>query len=503
MRATTLLALLAVPALLPGRVAAEPPPALQPLPADAWDSAKARHLLARAGFGGTPQEVEALRALGVERAVASLVEYGRQPALDLPPPAPPPTPEPADLSKLSFEERQKVQQQRRQEQQQHMARVRQWWAERMVKTPRPLEEKLTLFWHGHFAAEYRTVQSSRAMLAQNELFRKHAAGNFGKLLHAVIHDPAMLRYLDNNRNTKGRPNENLAREIMELFAMGVDQGYTENDIKEGARALTGHTFDPRTWEYRYNAAAHDRGPKTIFGRTGTFDGDRFVDLILEQPATARFIARKLFVFFAHGDPAPAVIDRLAAVLRANDYELAPVLTELFRSEEFYSARSVGTQIKSPIQLAVGTARVLGVKDVEPQFVVTAAQSLGQELFGPPNVKGWDGGRAWVNTNTVVARANFPAQFLNRVAPVKGKAPPKFDAVAYLDGAKADTPEAVVDHFARALFAVPLPAETRKELTGFLRPLPPPSAWADRKAEVNARLSALLVLMMGLPEYQLT
>jgi uncharacterized protein (DUF1800 family) len=502
MRATPLLALLAVFALPPDRDAADPP-ALAPLPADAWDVAKARHLLARAGFGGTPQEVEKLCALGADRAVASLVEYARQPALDLPPPAPPGPPEAVDLSKLSFAERQKLQQARRREQQQHMAQVRQWWAERMVKTPRPLEEKLTLFWHGHFACEFRTVQSGRAMLAQNELFRKHAAGNFGELLHAVAHDPAMLRYLDNNRNTRGRPNENLAREIMELFAMGVDQGYTENDIKEGARALTGHTFDPRTWEYRYNARAHDGGAKTIFGRTGNFDGDQFVDLILDQPATARFIARKLFVFFAHDDPAPAVIDRLAAVLRANDYELAPMLTELFRSEEFYSARSVGTQIKSPVQLAVGTARALGVKDVEPQFVVTAAQSLGQELFGPPNVKGWDGGRAWINSNTVVARANFPALFLGRVAPAKAKTAVKFDAVAYLGGAKADTPEAVVDHFARALFAVPLTAETRRELAEFLGPLPPRSAWADRKAEVNARLSALLVLMMGLPEYQLT
>ncbi len=503
MRATTLLALFTVPALLPGRAAADPPAALTPLLAGAWDSAKARHLLARAGFGGTPQEVEKLRALGADRAVASLVEYARQPALDLPPPAPPGPPEAVNLSKLSFEERQKVQQARRREQQQHIARVRQWWAERMLKSPRPLEEKLTLFWHGHFASEYRTVQNGRAMLAQNELFRTHAAGNFGKLLHAVVHDPAMLRYLDNNRNARGRPNENLAREIMELFTMGVDQGYTEADIKEGARALTGHTFDPRTWEYRYNARAHDGGAKTIFGQTGKFDGDQFVDLILEQPATARFIAKKLFVFFVHDDPAPAVIDRLAVVLRANDYELAPMLTELFRSEEFYSTRSLGTQIKSPVQLAVGTARALGVRDIEPQFVVTAAQSLGQELFGPPNVKGWDGGRAWVNSNTVVARANFPALFLNRVAPAKARTAVKFDAIAYLGGAKADTPDAVVDYFARALFAVPLRAETRKGLAAFLGPLPPRPAWAGRKAELNARLNALLVLMMGLPEYQLT
>jgi uncharacterized protein (DUF1800 family) len=486
--------------------AAGPAAADELTPITSWDAGKARHLLARAGFGGTPEDVATLCAMGPQKAVEFLVDYRTQPDVDLASPVTPVEPvDPAALAKLTPDERLKANQKRQRDEQQQMNRVREWWVTRMVRSPRPLEEKLVLFWHGHFANEFKTVRSGEAMYAQNQLFRTYAAGNFGKLLHAIIRDPAMLRYLDNNRNTKNRPNENLAREIMELFAMGVDQGYTEADIKEGARALTGHAFDPRTWAYRYNANAHDTGSKTLFGRTGKFDGDQFVDLILGQPATARFVARKLFVYFAHDAPSGAVIDKLAGVIRSNNYELAPALKALFRSEEFYSARSVGTQIKSPVQLVVGTARALRMTDIPPAFVATATRAMGQELFEPPNVKGWEAGRAWINANTAFTRANFPAQLLASATAPRGKAPagPAFDPVAYLGGKSFDTPAAVVDEFARALFAVPLPAERKAELARFLGPLPPSAEWSAKKREVNAKLAGLLVLMMSLPEYQLT
>ncbi len=495
---------------------------LKPLAENAWDYGKAHHLLSRAGFGGSPEEVARLHALGLRGAVDFLLTYQTQPDLKLPAPielAPRETPQ--ELAKLSPQQRQQLAQQRRREEQQQMRAVRTWWIRRLLESPRPLEEKLVVFWHGHFATEYRTVRDSRALYQQNQLFREHAAGNFGKLLHAIVHDPAMLRYLDNNRNVKGNPNENLAREILELFAMGVDQGYTEQDIKEGARALTGHTYNARTGKYRFVAANHDPGAKTIFGQTGNWNADQFVDLILKQPATARFLARKLFSYFAHEHPDEAILDQLAQILRDHDYELSPLLKTLFLSEEFYSQRTLGTQIKSPVQLVIGTLRTLRIQDADPEALATVLRAMGQDLFEPPNVKGWEGGHAWINANLLFARANFPTLVVGRIAEA-GKVDPKarragrgegvaglrvpgkpLDAVRFLRGQELETPTAVVDAFARALLAVPLTEAERQELIAFLGPLLPSSQWVGHESEVNAKLGALVVLMMSMPEYQLT
>jgi uncharacterized protein DUF1800 len=270
-------------------MADQSPPAsgqsLTPLADNTWDYVKARHLLFRAGFGGRPEEVERLHALGLRKAVDFLVDYKSQPDVALPPPeAPKDEVSETALSKLSPEDRQKAQQQKRRNDQLHFQAIRQWWVKRMVESPRPLEEKLVLFWHGHFATEFRTVRNSEAMLRQNQLFWEHAAGNYGKLLHGIVHDPAMLRYLDNNTNVKGKPNENLAREIMELFAMGVDQGYTQADIREAARALTGYTYDHHSGQFRYVAAQHDDGPKTIFGKCGNWTGT--IDACIQHAAAA-------------------------------------------------------------------------------------------------------------------------------------------------------------------------------------------------------------------------
>ena len=277
---------------------------LKPLAPEKWDYAKARHLLVRAGFGGTPQEIEKLHAMGLYKAVDHLVEFYRQPAsgpsLDLTPPLPVDPLEskmkirgrgtgPWAWTARSVEANQLVQ-------------IRRWWLQRMVESPRPLQEKLALFWHGHFASQDSVVQNSYTMLRQNQFFREQAAGNFGALLYGIVHDPAMIRYLDNNKNAKGKPNENLAREIMELFSMGVDQGYTEQDIVEAARALTGYNFDHATGTYRFLYNQHDTTEKTIFGKKGPWTGDDLVRLILERPETSRFIAHKLFEYFAYPDP---------------------------------------------------------------------------------------------------------------------------------------------------------------------------------------------------------
>lgn len=488
---------------------------LKPLDPKAWDYGKARHLLFRAGFGGPASAVAKLEAQGLEKAVSSLLDVRAMPAFELAAEVKWAEPlKPGDFAKLSSDERMKLFIKRMLEDRMANEQVKEWWLKRMIESPRQLEEKMTLFWHGHFATEHRTVRNAQSMLIQNQLFREHATGNYGKLLHAIIRDPAMLRYLDNDRNIKGKPNENLAREIMELFSMGEGQGYTEKDVKEAARALTGYTFDRATLKPRFAAFNHDRGSKTIFGKTGTFNGDEFVDLILAQPATPRFLARKLFVFFVHDQPSAQTIDQLAQLIRTHNYELTPVLKTLFLSEEFYSAKTLGTQIKSPVQLVVGTLRTLEQRPARLAFVAQGLRGMGQDLLNPPNVKGWDGGQAWINTNTLFLRENFASGVVSG-GPRPGGFQPKgerklpfafggspLDVVSLMPDKKGQSPEEVVNFWAKTLFALPLTETRRAELIGFLGPLPPAADWANRRTEINTKLRGLLSLMMSMTEYQL-
>ncbi|QYO64955.1 DUF1800 family protein [Leptolyngbya sp. 7M] len=345
---------------------------------------QARHLLWRAGFGGTPTQIQTLVGWGPERAVDHLLGDARAGA-----------DAPLDAGRFktdimkppTVEERQMIQRARRGQDEDVLARLRlarmdreredrrqiadmqRWWLTRMIETPRPLVEKMTLFWHGHFATGYRAIENSWHMMMQNQLFRRLALGNFGELLRGIIRDPAMLAYLNNNQNRRESPNENLARELMELFGLGIGR-YSERDIKEGARALTGYTFEHN--EFVFNRRAHDPNPKTILGQTGRWDGDDFVRIILAQPACAAFIARKLYGFYvadlppleaADGDrdldpAARSAIADLARELRSGGYELRPVMRRLLLSEHFYDRRVMGQQIKSPAVLVVGAARSL-------------------------------------------------------------------------------------------------------------------------------------------------
>ncbi|HJN12412.1 MAG: DUF1800 domain-containing protein [Pirellulaceae bacterium] len=474
---------------------------LTPLAANAWDYAKARHLLVRSGFGATPDEVAKLHALGLHAAVDFVVDFDKQPTVNIAfSGLPPDRPDPLE-GKYSTEVRTRINAARTNRENAQLARLRLWWLERLVESPRPLQEKLTLFWHGHFATQYNTVRNSYAFYLQNQLFRDNAAGNFGALLYGIAHDPVMIRYLNNNDNYKGHPNENLAREIMELFAMGLDQGYTEEDIREAARALTGYNFDNYTAQFRYVDSQHDTENKTIFGKTGNWSGDDLVKLILEQPVTARFIGEKLFNFFAYQDPADQTVDRLASVLRANNYELAPLLKNLFLSEEFYSEQAMGTQIKSPVQLTVGMLRDFGVKGVSDYRPLDAAiQGAGQTLFQPPDVKGWRLGQAWIDANRVFLRYNSTASLLRSIArpDVRG-----VDVVAVLEGKDCKTSAEVVDHLLKTCFVKPLGEQKRKELVDFLGELPPQPEWANQRSQINGRLHALLVLMLSTPNYQMT
>ena len=286
-------------------------------------------------------------------------------------------------------------------------RLEQWWAERMLTTRRPLEEKLVLFWHGHFANSADKVADYRLVIQQLETIRTHAAGNFAEFLTAMSKNPAMLIYLDGNQNVKGQFNENFAREIMELFSLGLDN-YTEDDIKEAARAFTGWTnVGP---SFLFNRDSHDPSEKLVFGKTGHYDGDDIIALILDKPASARFIARKMLMFFVRGEFTPELEERLAAVLRDNDYELKPLLRTLFLSKDFYSPASMGEMIKAPVHFTVSTYRKLGVEVLPtiPDFRVSTV-ALGQELLFPPNVSGWNGDKdsaAWINPGMFFNRANF-------------------------------------------------------------------------------------------------
>ena len=289
----------------------------------------------------------------------------------------------------------------------------------MLTTSRPLEEKLTLFWHGHFATGENKVRDYRMMLRQNEMFRAQAAGTLRGLLVGILKDPGMLVYLDNGENIKKHPNENFGRELLELFSMGVGN-YTERDVREAARAFTGWTNN--VLEFKFDADQHDPGEKTFLGRTGPFNGEDIIDIILEQPVTAEFVSAKLYRYFVREEiPAP-VRAALGRTFRDSGYQIKPLLKQIFLSRDFYSPPAYATQIKSPVQLVVSTYKKLGLRDVPtiPDFGRMTG-GLGQSLFDPPNVAGWAGGRTWITPSTLLQRGNV---FRDVLFPnVKGFRPP--------------------------------------------------------------------------------
>lgn len=278
-----------------------------------------------------------------------------------------------------------------------------WWLYRMLYSPRPLIERATLMWHNHFATSIEKVNRLPLMLKQNQLIRRHALGSFPELLTAMGRDPAMIIWLDSDKNVKGSPNENYAREVMELFSLGVGN-YSEHDIREAARALTGFTLQDDA--FLFQPTLHDDGSKTIFGQTGNFNGDDVARLVLEQPAAATYIAGKLFrEFVADRLPPAELLEPLAAQLRATNYDIRQALSTIFRSQVFYSPAAYRARIKSPVEYVVGLLRAFNTR-VQWEYLASAMDGLGQRLFQPPNVKGWDGGTSWINSATIIARHNL-------------------------------------------------------------------------------------------------
>jgi uncharacterized protein (DUF1800 family) len=381
---------------------------LTPLASSEWSYAKAAHLLNRAGFGGTPTEIAQLTELGPDKAVASLFEFTKSPGVPLPEFA---RPDPMRFAKMQVmrdapEGPQKKEMRRElfQQQREMLLNFRHWWLEQMVASGAPLREKLVLFWHGHFATSAQKVKDSWLMIQQNAIFRYHAAGNWFALLAAVSKDPAMLIWLDQAQSRKDHPNENFAREVMELFTLGEGH-YTEKDVTEAARAFTGWSLDRGTEQFTYRPFFHDGGTKTVLGRTGPLEGDDVLRIIISQPQAAEFITRKLWRFFANDNPVPELVRALAAIFRQQGNNFRPMLETMFRSREFYDNSVMRQQVKSPVQWLVGSVRLLDRELPKPQMAAQILRSLGQDLFLPPNVKGWDGGLAWITTNNLLARYN--------------------------------------------------------------------------------------------------
>ena len=493
--------------------------ALKPLSAKLFDYNAAVHLLNRAGFGGTPAQARALADMGLNKAVDQLVKYESQPVEPVKADLfdngimSPPTDEQRETAKKARQSNdenalaalQRERQRKQSDDRKQIAELQKWWIKRMIETPRPLEEKMTLFYHGHFATGYRTIEDSFHMYQQNQLFRKFATGNFAQLAHRIIRDPAMLKYLDNDENQKSKPNENMARELMELFTLGEGRGYTENDIKAGALALTGYTFKDDTFYFNNNN--HDASTKNIMGQSGPFDGDGFLDVILARNECAEFMAGKLFKFFVNdlpGDPSKeqkAFIVAMANKLRASKFELKPLLDAVFSSAYFYSADNRGAIIKSPIQLTVQAVRSLRTPVRELSALASATDLMGQNVFFPPNVKGWDGGRSWMNTSTLFIRQNLLVYLLT------GRKPDMYEWQA------SDIPfdaTHLVDHLRQPDGSVDMASGIEYLLRFNLAQSPSPlrlqqvMAFATSRGERldNDRIIAVLALTTAMPEYQL-
>ena len=567
---------------------------LTPITVADWDYDKAAHLMERAGFGATPAEIERLAAMTPDAAVEEILNYATvdnsaTPAFD---------PSPiwdADMDPLPKSRADAVRIARETGSSMGVAmlpdgaqrrlqpvvnkffyglrsnaietqRLALWWAERMLVTRRPLEEKLTLFWHGHFATGNGKVRDTRMMLRQNEMLRANAAGNFRDLLFGILTDPAMLVYLDNGENRKGHPNENFGRELLELFTMGVGN-YTEQDIREASRAFTGWTND--VLEFRFDPAAHDDGEKAFLGRTGALNGDDIIDIILETPVTAEYISAKLYRFFVREELDERTRVALGATFRDSGYELESWLRLVFLSRDFYSPASYATQVKSPVHLVVSTYRKLGLTALPtiPDFGRLTA-GLGQTLFNPPNVAGWAGGRTWITPASLLERGNLfrdvllpdtdgfwaPDRALPGVyarvgerieqglnitaATQEGDAESSMladrdedyntryggymgyvmayerlnlvirrtanlDLARMLQDAHATTVEQIVDHFVQRFLRVPLGPDSRTVLVVHLRDdLGDDRIPTTATPQVERALRSLLYLVLSAPEYQL-
>jgi uncharacterized protein (DUF1800 family) len=444
---------------------------------------EARHLLLRTGWSATPQQVTIYAQLSRAEAVDRLLSQTRRVAQtaipdDLQRFTPPPR-----RRELSENERRAF----AREQVRLGLAMRSWWFNEMLVTDSPLTEKMTLFWHNHFVSSQQKVRFPKLLVDQNQLLRRYALGNFGELLHAMARDPAMVLYLDSAQNRRNAPNENFARELMELFTLGEGQ-YGERDVQAAARAFTGWSIDRANGTSRFYRFQHDSGEKTVLGKSGRFDGDDVLDILLAQTVTAETLTRKLWRAFVSPEPGAAEVARLAEVLRQSHYDIQPWLRAMLLSPAFWDRHNRGVLVKSPVEFLLGLMDTLDVAGADPQVLALASRQLGQDLFNPPNVKGWPGGEAWINASSLLTRKQmverlFRANEVKQAMAVQGREarmdtrlargmqPFSVDADRLLDGLGRDEAQRRA-RFATLTLAVPLVGDSvaPRDRRGYLQAL---------------------------------
>lgn len=440
-----------------------------------WNRRLAAHLCRRAGFGATSQELDELVKRTPSQIARSFVTNAEAASQQ--------DPETDALAAAMLATG-------------NSRNLAAWWLYRMLNSPwsgpearmtSPLLEKLTLFWHGHFATSAEKVDDAEMMFAQNRLLRRHALGDFGAMTQQISRDPAMLIYLDSTTNRKAHPNENYAREIMELFCLG-EGNYTERDIQELARCFTG--WEVRRKKFRFNKYQHDTGSKTILGETGQFGGKEGVGIVLKQNALPQFIAGKLIQFFVFDEPsAPEhLIAPLARLLRESDLNIAPVVERIFASNIFYSPLAVGQKVRSPVELGIGLLRCLnGSSNLD--LVAQRLDEIGQAVFYPPNVKGWDGGRTWINTSTLLGRSKLVGELLrHETTRFDGQ---NLETLARQNG--VNSTEELVNWLDELLLAVPFRDAAKNELVKFMD---------QATGNKSRRIAELVHTMSTVPQFHL-
>ncbi len=460
----------------------DPQVAWQPAESDRWNLKWAAHLYRRAAFAAPPRRGPADRDLTSWDLLQRAVEQGRDASID-------------ELLKggpgqEAFDKLLDGFAARFAANDKQLDQLQGWWLYRMVHTPHPLRERMTLFWHNHFATSVTKVGKLPLMLAQNQLLRAQALGRFRPLLAAMGADPAMLVWLDGANSVKGQPNENYARELFELFALGVGN-YTENDIQEAARALTGWRLEESRGVFV--AGRHDDGEKSIFGQKGRWRDRDVVRIVLEQPAAARFLARALFrhVVSEAAAPPDALLEPLAEQLRHSEYDVADCLRTILRSNLFNSDHAWRARVKGPVEYVVDLLRTLDAS-VPVEDLATSMDGIGQSLFAPPNVKGWEGGRAWLNSATLISRHNLAWRLVGGQDP---RFSSRIDLSRIVKKHGGEQPQSRVEFLIKLLLDGEISAENRQLLQE--------SAGKDPAGKTEQqRLAELVHTILILPEYQL-
>ncbi len=461
--------------------------AYRPTRQNPWDLKKAGHLFRRAGFGASLAELKQAVQDGPGRAITKILRGGEgQAAFE----------QQASSLTASIKSTNNGQ------------LMTAWWLYKMAYTPHPLREKLTLFWHDHFATSNLKVNNTTYMLGQYDLMRQHAQGNFRTMLQGITLDPAMMVWLDTTDSRRGQPNENYARELMELFSLGIynpqrpnQANYTEQDIREAARAFTGYRIENGRGVFRENL--HDATEKRVLGQRGRFRGEDIVRVCLAQPACGYFIVGKLFQFLISEtvQPTPQLIAPLATTFRRN-YDIGEVVEKMLRSNLFFSSQVYRTKIKSPVEYVVGIVRGLQAR-VGTTQLGTDLEGLGQRLFYPPSVAGWDEGRAWLNGQTLLFRHNLALKMTSTEDNAYGSRCDPARLIA--DQNNLNTDARVADFFLNTFLQGDVPAASRTRLLGYLeqaRRQSVPRFWTEQDA-ADQRIRSVCHMVLTQPEFQLS